>query len=339
MELHQKGFTLIELLISLVIGLIVVAAAGLLFVTGQKSYMLQQGTSDIQDNANFGLDYIVKDVRLANLDSVSASLTDRAYIGGVVLTSAFDATTSARITDSAGVTTIYSNLEDKLVGPSVVANLLSRSSGQTVGNAPLWAGSSNVQEGGVDLASDQLVIQYRPVVIGGFDCEGTEITRTDRVIVQRYFLREDTNKASNEPNKPLALACDAGYYSTSGSDTAVTNFGDAGEIIMKRVDYLRVLLDVVNTDGNSRYLSVKEYLTETAGFTAVGPRIVAVHIGILARSNAPVGNDEMIKEDQKFQVLDKTVTVKASATNKTKYVRQVVSQGVALRNALGGRGS
>lgn len=337
MKRHQVGFTLIELMLSLVIGLILVAAAALLFVTGQKSYMLQQGTADIQDNANFGLDYIVKDLRLANLDALSASLNDRSYIGGVVLTSAFDATTSARQT-VAGVTTIFSNLDDKLIGATVAPNLLSRSAGQTVGTAPAWTGVSNVKSDGADLASDQLVIQYRPVQVGGFDCEGREITTTDQVIVQRYFLREDSNKDTGEPNKALALACDAGFYPISTNPTAITSYGDAGEIIMKRVDYFRVQLGVIDASGKFQYLSINDYLAKTAGFTGVGPRIVSVQLGILARSNAPVGDDQMIKDDQVFQVLDKAVTVKSS-TSKNKYVRQVVSQNVALRNALGGRGS
>lgn len=335
MKQLQAGFTLLELMISLILGLIIVAAASMLFITGQKSYMLQQGAGDIQDNANFGLEYIVKDVRLANLDAVDAVLNDRSYIGGVVLTSsAF----SARITDSTGTLNIFSNLDEKLIGPSVAVNLLSRGSGQAAGTAPAWSGASNVQANGTDLASDQLVIQYRPVGVGGFDCEGREITTTNQVIVQRYFLREDANKDSGEPNKALALACDAGFYPITGSPVAVSSYGDAGEIIMKRVDYLRFLLGVENADGTFRYLSVKDYLDGTSGFASTGPRIMAVQIGMLVRSNANVGADQLIKNDQEFQVLDKAVKVK-SAANKNKYVRQVVSQEVALRNALGGRGS
>ena len=59
---------------------------------------------------------------------------------------------------------------------------------------------------------------------------------------------------------------------------------------------------------------------------------------MLVRSNTAVGNESTINNDQEFQVLDKKIKVKS--TNSTvKYVRQVVSQSVALRNALGGRGS
>ena len=84
---RQAGLTLIELMISLALGLIVVAAAIMLFLTGQKSYSLQQGSADLQDNANFGLSYVTKDIRLANLNALSAEINDRTKAGGLVLTS------------------------------------------------------------------------------------------------------------------------------------------------------------------------------------------------------------------------------------------------------------
>lgn len=84
---HQTGITLIELMIALALGLIVSAAAIMLFLTGQKSYSLQQGVADLQDSANFGLDYIVRDIRLSNLNTVSSEVNDETSEGGIVLTS------------------------------------------------------------------------------------------------------------------------------------------------------------------------------------------------------------------------------------------------------------
>jgi type IV pilus assembly protein PilW len=81
----QKGFTLIELMIALALGLIVVAAAAMLFLTGVKSSQVQQGMADLQDNANFGLNYITQDLRLANLNTVEAAMNDALLHGGVVL--------------------------------------------------------------------------------------------------------------------------------------------------------------------------------------------------------------------------------------------------------------
>ena len=72
--------------------------------------------------------------------------------------------------------------------------------------------------------------------------------------------------------------------------------------------------------------------------TGTRPRILSVQLGALIRSAQSVGSDSMIKDTQKFQVLDKEVTVKTPTAGNSKYVRQVVSQTVALRNTFGERG-
>ena len=58
----QVGFTLVELLIAIALGLIIAASATMLFLTGLKSQALQTGQSGLQDDANFGLNFILKDV-------------------------------------------------------------------------------------------------------------------------------------------------------------------------------------------------------------------------------------------------------------------------------------
>lgn len=67
---QQNGYTLMELLIALTLGLVIIAAATMLFLTGVRSQAMQQGVADLQDNANFGLNYITQDLRLANLNRV-----------------------------------------------------------------------------------------------------------------------------------------------------------------------------------------------------------------------------------------------------------------------------
>ncbi|MBE9399771.1 PilW family protein [Acinetobacter albensis] len=149
------------------------------------------------------------------------------------------------------------------------------------------------------------------------------------MVVQRYFLRTDNNKASNE-DSPLALACDAGYYALNTPNTIV-GYGGSGEIIMKRVDYFRVLLGVQFANGTHRYLPIDSYLA----LTAPRPRILSIQLGALVRSTQSVGAESAVKADQQFQVLGQTVKLKTSTD--PKYIRQVVSQTVALRNALGER--
>ena len=372
MAKFQTGFTLIELMLALALGLIVTAAATMLFITGQKSYVMQVGMSDLQDNANFGLNYIVKDIRLTNLNVVKADTNDETQYGGIVLTSSVNATKDNTDTPAKPL----SNLFRTIVSGSANVNLLSRSQGMTASSAPAWSGASNVQlNTGDALLSDQLTIQYRPQYvldnkdtaattddewIGGYDCEGRELkfkvekespTSTkpfgQQVIVQRYFLREDANAAKNEPNSPLALACEAGFYATTDTPVVTAIQGGApssplgtrvfgttgGEIIMKRVDHFRVLLGVQNNNGY-RYISINNYMAITAGSR---PRILSVQIGALVRSGQSVSRDEVIANDQSFQVLDQLVNVKTPTQNSPKYVRQVVSQTIALRNTFGER--
>lgn len=324
MQNKQLGFTLIELMISLAPGLIVVAAAILLFLTGQKSVAMQKGVAELQDNANFGLNYITKDIRLTNLNVKSATINDQTPYGGVVLrSSATDPQSNVYLTSAA--------LDDSLISKEDLSSNVTDSGGSAVG-------------------SDQLVIQYLPQytlddkgttstaddeLVGGFDCEGNELrfnkaTTGLQIVVQRYFLRADNNKASNE-NSPLALACDAGYYSLE-TPTTISNFGGAGEIIMKRVDHFRVLLGVEYADGTHRYMPISAYMALTS---VPRPRILSVQLGALVRSTQSMGGDAVIKADQTFQVLDQAVKVKTSSD--PKYIRQVVSQTIALRNALGER--
>jgi len=367
----QAGFTLVELMISLALGLLISAAAIMLFLTAQRSYTLQQGMADLQDNANFGLNYITKDIRLTNLNVAEAEINDQSSYGGIVLTSSVNATTDTTYTPPRPL----SNLFRTIVGNSAVVNLLSRSDGMTVGTAPAWTGASNVLlSAGGGLSSDQLTIQYRPQYllddkgtsataddewVGGYDCEGRELRfRVEnpggslpfgqQMVVQRYFLRTDDNAVANEPNSPLALACEAGFYAIAASPAVTVIEGGApskvlgtgvfgstsGQIILKRVDYFRVLLGV-QSGSNYRYISVDDYMKIAAGSR---PRILSVQLGALIRSAQPAGNDSIIKDDQVFQVLDQSVKVKTPAATAPKYVRQVVAQTVALRNTFGERG-
>ncbi|MGN5764718.1 PilW family protein [Acinetobacter calcoaceticus] len=351
--IKQAGFTLIELMLSLTLGLIITAAAILLFLAGQKSLSMQQGVADIQDNANFGLNYLTQDIRLANLNNFKAVINDQTAYGGIILTSSANAQKDAQGTP-------LSNIFWQVTGSNVAAKFLSGSA-----IAP-----SNVQLSGSDILSDQLVIQYVPQYVlnsagtiwsGGYDCEGNALNFPvtqpakggefgQQVIVQRYFLRADNNKNENEPNQPLALACDAGRYPVEPAKPvnatdplpamAITGYGDAGEIIMKRVDHFRVLLNIqddsVTAPGASRrYITFKDYMALPS---SPRPRIVAVQIGILARSAQAVNKENSINDDQIFRVLDQEVTVKKTKAGSPKYIRQVVAQTIALRNVIGERG-
>ena len=354
-NINEQGFTLLELMIALALGLVIVAAAVTLFITGQRSYTVQQGMSENQNNANFGLNLITRDVRHANLDGARTGLTDRSISGGIVLSSKANP-----YIDTANKNAEIANLPVSITAANAPLALLSRSNGQTASTTNnQWSGISNVTlaTGGDSLQSDQLVIQYLPLeeMIGSFDCEGREITSRDEYVIQRYFLRKDTNAASTEPNEPLALACDAGRYTiptpeikatttTVGKPATPTefkNYGDAGQIIMQRVDHFRVLFGVVDdltapSTPTYQYVDVKKYFELPQTEEKPRPKIFAIQLGVLSRSTQSVGDDGMIKTDQKFQILDQEVKIKTTTGTPPKYVRQVVTQTIALRNASGG---
>lgn len=318
----QVGFTLVELLIAMALGLIIAASATMLFLTGLKSQALQTGQSGLQDDANFGLNFILKDVRLSNLNTVQSGINDITAYGGMVFTSS----------DKVGFNN--SNL------PMIVdENLLSRSEVQN---------TSNAHSDG----SDQLTIQFLPQYIwddkktattaddrwyGGFDCEGNalEFTRDQgrQMVVQRYFLAVDENAGDTEPNQPLALYCDAGYYALEGDPTSITNFGEDPQIVLKRVDHFRVLYSIQN-GSNHRYVDANTYLQ----LDLPRPRILSVQLGILMRSLQSVGRDNTFSDEQVFQVLDQALQITEPDENAPKYVRQVVTQTIALRNTFGERG-
>lgn len=301
MRYSQRGFTLIELMVSLALGLIIVAAAVMLFIAGQKSFALQQGAADIQDNANFALNYMAKDIRMANLNAVTATMTASSANGGIV----FSTTNLAGVASSA-------------VSKSEVSN------------------TSNVNVG-----SDQLVIQYLPTQAqidsdsGLFDCEGNQVQYIDRdaktvpYVIERYFVHQDANINSNETSATaLALACAA------GRSNKMNDFNnDNGQIIMKRVDYFHVLLTVQNSSGNFQDMTIAQYTNN-----APTARIVGVKLGVLVRSNQSVGVDSNIDLTKSFTVLDQSVTLNSTVQNaQSKNLRQVITQTIAIRNALGGR--
>ncbi|MEB3767235.1 PilW family protein [Acinetobacter sp. MD2] len=230
MQKSQLGFTLIELMVSLVLGLIIIAAATMLFLSGQKSLALQQGSADIQDNANFALNYMTKNIRMANLNNPSAMMTNTLPNGGIVLT------------DSN-----LHGIDKDHISLSAVAN------------------TSNVNVG-----SDQLVIQYQPtqrqITNGLYDCEGTKVEDTSTYVIERYFVRADNNRAANETaENALGLACAAGR----SNNVAIFNKAN-GQIIMKRVDYFHVLLVVQNAAGQLQDMTIENFQKQSDSLRILG---------------------------------------------------------------------
>ncbi|WP_104500445.1 PilW family protein [Acinetobacter indicus] len=314
----QSGFTLLELMIALSLGLIVSAIAIQLALTGQRGVSTQQALSDLQNDALFGLEAFVREIRLANLNAAEPMINDTVLHGGTVL-------------DARNYTQKFKNGEDGK--PTTTLDI-------TLKNA-LSEGAVSDSSNLVGQASDQLVIQYKNSMSNQFDCEGRQIVK-DAYVVQRYFLRNDTNRG--DPNKPLALACKA--FSYMGDEPAEIDLSGDGQIMIPRVDHLSIQLVVARDGMNNEcsaiatadgqldcfgQISIEDYQSLTA---AEKPQIVAVKVGLLVRSNNTVGNNDLFNADKQYQVLDTTAKLNPDDKNKL-YMRNVVTQTIAIRNGFG----
>lgn len=330
--IRQNGFTLIELMVALALGLIIVAAAVQLFTSGILSSRLQQANAEIQDSGIFGLDYVVRDIRFANQENLAnLKLDDKTPYGGIILTGSTATNQNANFVPKVGATAY--------INPA----LLSRGQGDTVSTtANHWQGliGATLQDlSGSAISnpvSDQLTIQFiAPANMT--NCEGSNVFAGD-LVVQRYFLRPDANGDATD----YALACDANTPSATAASatatpTSVLGVGDAGQIIIPRVDHFHVLLGARSATGSFAYYTIPQYRSAADAARATtptaveAPRILSVQLSVLVRS-ANNAQNNAIDPTQAFIMLDQTATPSDSTT---RYQRRIYSTTVALRNAMG----
>ena len=315
----QAGFTLVELMVALALGLLISAAAIQLFLGGLLTSRMQQANAELQNSGVFGLDYVARDLRLANyINTDFPILNEQTPWGGVVLTARTAALSNA-------------NIPIPAAAPFISQGLLSHSPGDTVSTvANEWQGLSNVS-----LASDQLTIQFvAPNAM--LNCEGANVQAGDYVI-QRYFVRRADAAATTGTD--YGLACDANTPNATAvaEPTTITGFGGAGELVMPRVDHFAVQLGVRNEAGNMAYYTINQYRTAAAARAALPPaeppRIVSVKMAVLVRSTDNTRNND-IDLTRSINILNQNVTL-TDTTNR--FARRVYSTAVTFRNGLGER--
>ena len=319
----QAGFTLVELMVALALGLLISAAAIQLFLGGLLTSRMQQANAELQNSGVFGLDYVARDLRLANyINTDFPILNEQTPWGGVVLTARTAALSNA-------------NIPIPAAAPFISEGLLSHSPGDTVSTvANEWQGLSNVS-----VASDQLTIQFvAPNAM--VNCEGANVQAGDYVI-QRYFVRRADAAATTGTD--YGLACDANTPTPTATPavaepTTITGFGGAGELIMPRVDHFTVQLGVRNEAGNMAYYTINQYRTAAAAARAAlppaePPRIVSVKMAVLVRSTDNTRNND-IDLTRSINILNQNVTL-TDTTNR--FARRVYSTAVTFRNGLGER--
>ena len=319
----QAGFTLVELMVALALGLLISAAAIQLFLGGLLTSRMQQANAELQNSGVFGLDYVARDLRLANyINTDFPELNEQTPWGGVVLTARTAALSNA-------------NIPIPAAAPFISQGLLSHSPGDTVSTvANEWQGLSNVS-----VASDQLAIQFvAPNAM--VNCEGANVQAGDYVI-QRYFVRRADAAATTGTD--YGLACDANTPTPTATPavaepTTIAGFGGAGELIMPRVDHFTVQLGVRNEAGNMAYYTINQYRTAAAAARAAlppaePPRIVSVKMAVLVRSTDNTRNND-IDLTRSINILNQNVTL-TDTTNR--FARRVYSTAVTFRNGLGER--
>lgn len=317
----QQGFTLIELMISLVLGLLIIAAASQVYVISLRTATVQQAGSSILDANVFGLQQIENNIRMAGL-----GLSDVAKAG------AADSGILAGGDKAAAISVLRVN------GTKLSSDLISRDG----------SGPTNTTSNG----SDQLTIQYRApanmrdceghLVLGPrtgiLDLPGNPVVSIDgQIIVERYFVKNN--------NGTLELRCDAGLYVSNhiiqddGQGTAnatiltgadkrynIQNFGDDGALIASGIDDFQVRFGIARGRNHSgiRYVTPTEYQTLPAD-TA----IITVQLGLLTKGSVPSSD---APESQTYTILGNDVDMKSG---QGQFIRRVYETNIMLRNSRG----
>ena len=298
MTSNQQGFTLVELMISLVLGLIIVAAGTMLFLSAYKNLAIQNASSEQQNNANFALNYILKDLRIINLNTQSTTLNKSTEFGGII----FGETSTC-----AG-----DNVIDK------------------------WSCTNESKSNIENHSNDRLTIRYRPQYINSFDCAGNKIEDTTNYVVQTYFVRpvSTTDLAQDEnASNTFALVCQAGRQNPITKSITWTENGS--QMIMNRVDYFKVNL-IIQKKTNIREIPISDYTDSTDSTDSTDNKdntnnIIGIHVEVIARSPQKISENGL----STFHILGDTVTLKNDVSKN--YIRERISTTIAIRNAFGGR--
>jgi len=373
----QQGFSLIELMISLTLGLLISAAVIQVYLTSLKTSSVQAGGTDILEASIFGIQNIEKSIRLSNLGMADAN-NPYTPLAGLVMTSEKALVSGATDKSKNNMNGIKMGGSKSSAGANdIEAGFLTRSGEQSTssGDSTWKAANSNI----TGLKSSQLTIQYEAPQ-NMYDCEGAlvrgpiEIDRDGRltmipgqVVIERYFLSEvaQGNKSNYETNvKSYELRCDAGRYvkedlntdeltaqKINGKDSTILaaarnirDFGDAGEVVIPRVDYfgLRLGVEVIKYDGTNtsttlRYFTPEQYMNflkavetaeSSASTTITTTDIVSVKLSVLARADRPLTGEN---GPSNFIIFGEQKAL--SSNTSSAFIRKVYESNIMLRNS------
>ena len=334
----QKGFTLLELMISLAIGLLVVSAATAIFLSAQRSLGFQLGMGDVQQNSNFGLAMLTHDLRHANLNTPSNQKINNKIVGSGVIFARenYPSSLHANLTNIAYSTLNFA--DDATTGKSdqIVIQFVPQYQIEEASDVDPNDASKKINE---RLLSNTDMYDCEGNRIGFTTAKANEDTQAIRpTMVQRYFIAKLTNSQQGSDGLDrYGLYCDAGYY--NAGDSTINGLGSNAQLLMQNIDAFKVLLGVKNPQNNQlRYVTIDQYKTLMSSITAEKDylQVISLQVSVVARSATNIGADAGLN--------NKTITLPGAATavvfdgdanlNK-KYIRQLVTQVVGLRNTLG----
>lgn len=317
----QYGFTLIELMISLTLGLILVAVATQLFISGQVNYKIQQAASTVQDSGVFSLNALTKTIRLANHGNAGA-MNDETLYGGIVL--------SAQTTD--GAPARLGNLSGLKVNDSLI-----------VGDRYLSKTAATDSAFG-SVESDQLVIVYQ-APYDMFTCTGKTVKGPNRsyteltkgwYIVEKYYIKKRIDNSGSDlycsdamfiaKNETAPQTFDTGKNAVTieNSETLTADYGAAqGQMIAPNIEYMAVQLIVRDRNNRTSTMTIENYTDVSVTQNTHRPAIIGLNLGWLVRSDATVEN----LVSTKYTVLGQELTVPDDH-----FMRHVFSTTIALRN-------
>lgn len=319
---QQLGFTLIELMVSLAIGLILVAIAVQLFVSGQVNYHIQQAASTVQDSGVFGLSAVTKNIRLANHGNAGA-MHDQSLYGGIVL--------SGQYVDQKA--TLAGNLHGLKFADQPVTGTSYISASKATESA---FGSVN---------SDQLVIMYQ-APMDMRTCTGRQVRGPNRsltelkkgwYVIEKYYVKKNTDQTAD-------LYCSDSFFIAKGevapqsllddeentltieqTQSLMGDYGQSrGHLIANNVEYMRVQLVIRQQNQRTATLDVASYQQLNLDADSnTRPAVIGINLGWLVRSNEKVANGTQTT----YQVLDRSIRVPDD-----QFMRQTYSTTIALRN-------
>ncbi|TCM70963.1 prepilin-type N-terminal cleavage/methylation domain-containing protein [Acinetobacter calcoaceticus] len=353
----QQGFSLVELMIALSLGLLIVAAGLSVLMSGHRVLALQVSMDELQHNANLSLGMLTRDLRHTNLNTTSMQQVNNKTKGSGIIFNAGNLplsmtqqhqnfwtqegyTEAATDINSDQLTIQYMPEYDRLnwnenpVTASLASNI------QNPSQNPNQNPSLNLNQ-----PLNQKQGQSNDVYLGGYNCEGEKIEFNvqvkdaqaygRKIIVNRYFLKRDPQQHADEP-EGFSLYCQSGYYAEG--DREITGFKkDGGQQIIKRVDAFKVRFGVKAPNGQLRYLSINQY---NALMSAEKIRsnqfynIVSIELNLLIRASTKLGA-RTTEAAQRYELAGQTLTLKSNALDAPAYLRQSISQVVALRNSTG----